>query len=90
MAPSGGKPVAKSSIGGYAMNDGIPIRLSRKQKNILKQIGESQPVSTFRLGFIGKKFEPMVLLEQNGLIARGKSSQLGRLWSLTDAGRSFL
>jgi len=90
MAPSGGRPVAKSEIGGYPKNESIPMRLSRKQKNILQQIGESQPVSAFRLGFIGKKFKALVLLEQKGLIAQGETSLLGRLWSLTDAGRSFL
>jgi ABC-type polysaccharide/polyol phosphate export permease len=56
----------------------------------LQQIGESQPVSAIRLGFFGKKFKALVLLEQKELIAQRKSSLLGRLWSLTDAGRNFL
>jgi hypothetical protein len=90
MAPSGGQPVAKSEIGGYPKSESIPMRLSQKQKKLLQQIEESQPVSAIRLGFFGKKVKTLLLLEQKGLIDQGETSLLGRLWSLTVAGRSFL
>lgn len=66
------------------------MKLAKKQKELLKKIGELQPVSTVRLGIKNKHIGTLVALEENGLIAEGKSSLLGRLWSLTDAGRSRL
>jgi hypothetical protein len=89
MAPSGGRTLTKTRL---------ELRLEREYSHAIITEADKHtaanwrilPVSAFRLGFIGKKFKTLLLLEQKGLIAQGKTSLLGRLWSLTDAGRRFL
>ena len=72
------------------MNSGVRIRLSLKQKEVLRRINEMQPVSTMRLGYGRGNFRTLLALESKGLIGQGKTSLLGRLWSLTDAGKGLL
>jgi hypothetical protein len=57
---------------------------------MLMKIDELQPVSTMRLGIKSRNFGMLLALEENGLIAQGKTSLLGKLWSLTSAGRVCL